>query len=317
MLDLEALEGLAKEAGAQKRRRKLHPVQMLEALMAGRRDEAGYPSGALGHLKLAYGVDVDRSSFYQRLTKEFFRFCRRGGQAGAGDAYRGKSAVKLHAGVSLRTGALIEPKWTSATTADGRAVDLGEACDEVLVLLDRGYSSHDLFGSIEDRGGWYLTRLKANVNPELRAVHRGRDSTVPGDMVAHGTRPDDALGAGWLKLDGIIDVDVALRRKGQGALPARIVGVPRQASTSESEVWWYLTTLPRDTHSAEVVAQLYVLRWQIELLWKQFKSYFCIDKAPILSDHNVTMLMQLATLTYLLTWTLVPRSKSESACPAS
>jgi putative transposase len=341
LLSFEELEEEARSCGALRRKvKKLHPVRMLEAMLSTRGQREGHLSNALCYLEAHYGVQVNRSSFYQRLTEGYARFVRtvaervlqmrvadshpelRGRLEAFADIWaydsttvrlrqalartfssggvHAKAGVKLHAGVSIRSGAVVRPKLTEEKQHDGKAIDLGEHCEDVLVLLDRGYSAHRLFASIEENGGLYLTRLKTSANPRITAVHQGG----PRAEHACGKTLDQALEDGDLAIDGqVVDLEVALTLKGkghEGTLTARVVGVPRTDAEGNPQTWWYLTNLPASDYEPELIAKLYVLRWQIELLWKQLKSNFCMDDIHVLNEHNVRMLIDLCILGYLL-----------------
>jgi IS4 transposase len=207
-----------------------------------------------------------------------------------------RAGAKLHAAHSLRTNAIIRPKITAQKKADEIAIDLGCELDDILVLLDRGYSAHGLFASIEDEGGSYLTRLKTSSNPSVTRVHRGRIKGVK----ATGMTLDQALEAKLLPMERIIDIDVDLRLRKNGTLPARVVGIPVVDEDGEEKVWWYLTNLSRKEYPPEMLRDLYRLRWQVELLWKNLKSRFRLDDVEAHTEHNVRLIMESAILAHFL-----------------
>ena len=76
-----------------------------------------------------------------------------------------------------------------------------------------------------------------------------------------------------------VTVDVALARKtgcrltwgkGDQAFSARLIA---SWNRSKREYRFLVTNLPRDRYRAKAVDQAYRLRWQIELLFKEWKSY--------------------------------------------
>lgn len=338
LLSFSELEGYARATGALQRERKLHPVEMLEAMLAAQGDPAGRLSGALHYLRWRKGVRVNRSSFYQRLNQSYAAFvkqvCERvleGRLATEQPALRGrlaalrdlwaydattirlrqrlasvfssggsdpKAGVKLHAGVSLRSGTVVRPRVTEERVADVRGIDLGGALDDVLVLLDRGYSSYALLDRIALQGGFFLTRLKDSHNPQVRAIVAAGGGS--GTLGAN-AQLNDTLEQGALGFDGPVDVEVELYTpKTATRRVARVVGVPTERNGS-TETWWFLTNLSRDDYPPDLIAQLYTLRWQIELLWKQLKQSFRLDDIEALTEHNVRMLMDVSVLAYLLT----------------
>lgn len=341
LLSFEELEAEARDAGALRRQvKKLHPVRMLEAMLCTRGQRDGRLSAALWYLEDEYGIKVNRSSFYQRLTEGYSRFVHQVTERvlamqvnrmhpelqGRLEAFRDiwaydsttirlrqalakhfssggsdpKAGIKLHAGIRIRSGVLLNPKVTEERVSDQRAMDLGSCCEDVLILLDRGYSAHAMFASIGQQKGLYLTRLKASANPVITAVREaaGGESAE----AAVGKRLDDAIADGNIVLGtAAIDVDVELALRKGGTMAARVVGLPHQSDQGGHETWWYLTNLPAEDYEPDVLGKLYVLRWQVELLWKQLKSNFRVDEMHVLTEHNARMVMDLCILGYVLT----------------
>jgi hypothetical protein len=335
LLSYEELESEARAQGALMRVRSLHPVQMLEALLATSGQDGGRLADALRYLEFQYGVKVDRSSFYKRLDGTFAAFVHavmervmatrvagehpelRGRLEGLRDLWawdstsvtlrkrlatifatggdEGRAGVKLHAAISLRSSAVIRPVLTAQRVADEKAIDLGADLEDVLVLLDRGYSGHRLFAQIAAGQGWFLTRLKDSTNPAIRAVHRGKRKTAS----PRGMSLDQALESGLLPMDRVVDLDVALSLGAHDSLAARVVGVP-VVEDGETRMWWYLTNLPRKQYEPEIIRDLYRLRWQVELLWKQLKGRFRLDDIEAMTEHNVRLVMESALLAHFL-----------------
>ncbi|MEL6368863.1 MAG: IS4 family transposase [Pseudomonadota bacterium] len=342
LLSFEQLEQEARASGALQRKvKKLHPVRLLEAMLSTRRYRAGHLSAALSYLEMVHGIEVNRSSFYQRLTQGYARFVHQvtgrvlqmqvarshPALQGRLEAFRDiwaydsttirlrqalvkhfssgglqpKAGIKLHSAVRIRSGVLLRPRMTEERVSDHKGIDLGNCCEDVLILLDRGYSAHAMFESIDGNGGLYLTRLKASTNPTVVGVRSATSSENSGDGPI-GKSLDKALDDADLVLDqGPIDVDVLLTLRCGGTLPARVVGLPSCNAEGKNEIWWYLTNLPAELYEDEVVGQFYVLRWQVELLWKQLKSNFSLDKIPVVKEYNVQMLLDLSILGYVLT----------------
>lgn len=337
LLSFEELESEARASGALVRVRKLHPVQMLEAMLASSSNSGGRLADALRYLEFQHGVVVDRSSFYKRLDATFAQFVHDvmtrvmqsraieehpeldGVLSGLADIWAydstsvtlrralaevfavgadsDRAGAKMHAGFSLRSNAVIRPVISPRKTSDERGIDLGRDLEDVLVILDRGYSRHRLFGDIEANGGFYLTRLKTSTNPRIERVHNnGAAVRQDGENMTL----DEALDAEVLVMTGIIDVDVALSLGKPATLASRVVGVPVVEEDGSEKTWWYLTNLPRGSYPPEMIRELYRLRWQVELLWKTLKGRFRLDDVKALTDHNVRLIMESAVLAYFL-----------------
>ena len=68
---------------------------------------------------------------------------------------------------------------------------------------------------------------------------------------------------------GLIDFDVVWG-KGEQAFAARLIA---SWNRSRRQYRFLVTNLPRNRYSARALGQVYRLRWQIELLFKEWKSY--------------------------------------------
>lgn len=335
LLCFEDLELIARETNALSRVRKLHPIMMLEAMLATAGRGSGRLADALRYLERERGIKVHRASFYKRLDKDFAEFVHvvmervlasraagehpklRGVLEGFRDLWAydsttvtlrhalakvfskggesGEAGAKLHAAVSLRHHAIVRPRLTEQKVHDAKGIDLGTDFADVLVLLDRGYSGHKLFAAIEDGGGMFVTRLKTSTNPTIASVHRAAMDA----RKAHGLTLDEALEQKLLPMDGVVDLDVDLSLGKNTAFSARVVGLPVQQD-GKAVTWWYLTNLPRARFAPELLRDLYRLRWQIELLWKQLKSRFRLDDVEALTEHNVRVTMEAAVLAHAL-----------------
>lgn len=163
------------------------------------------------------------------------------------------------------------------STSDLDTLRIGPWVKGSILLTDLGFYKHQGFARIEENGGFYLSRLKGNVNPTLlrsHLVHRGRVLELEGrrwsEVVPRLER--EVLDA---------EVEIAFdRRVYRGSrrgdlLRARLVAVWDE---KHREYHTYLTNVPVNRLSAEDVAELYRCRWAIELLFKEAKGSFHLDR---------------------------------------
>jgi IS4 transposase len=148
-----------------------------------------------------------------------------------------------------------------------------------LLLFDLGYFCYGLFERIDQNGGFFLTRCKANANPLIVAVHRqwrGRSIPLAGQDL------QDVLPKLRRK---VLDVEVEVEFKKQpylghrskGRRTFRLIAI-RNDDTMAYHV--YLTNLPPEGLPAEDVRGVYALRWQVELLFKVLKSQERLEQLP-------------------------------------
>ncbi len=194
------------------------------------------------------------------------------------------AAVKLQVRVDLRTGRLEGPQLQ-----DGRASDHAPALPTSLVpgslrLADLGYGSLEDLQTLDHQGVFWLSRLQA-----ATAVYD-----------AQGQRRDVVT---WLEAHGGDSVEVPIRLGATHQLPARLlaVRVPQEVADQRRRrlraearrkgktvsatrlalaAWTILVTnVPPDRLSIQEALVLARTRWQIELLFKLWKSQGRVDES--------------------------------------
>jgi Transposase DDE domain len=194
------------------------------------------------------------------------------------------AAVKLQVRVDLRTGRLEGPQLQ-----DGRASDHAPALPTSLVpgslrLADLGYWSLEDLQTLDHQGVFWLSRLQA-----ATAVYD-----------AQGQRRDVVT---WLETHGGDSVEMPIRLGATHQLPARLlaVRVPQEVADQRRRrlraearrkgktvsatrlalaAWTILVTnVPPDRLSIQEALVLARTRWQIELLFKLWKSQGRVDES--------------------------------------
>ena len=168
-----------------------------------------------------------------------------------------------------------------------------------LLLFDLGYYSHRLFAKVSENGGFFLSRLKANADPVFvrsLKVHRGRAVDLEGKSLSE-ILP---------RLErGVLDAEVEIgfqrrtyRGKARGdTFTGRLVGV---WDAEHSEYHLYVTNVGPEALTAEESAELYSLRWQIELTFKELKSYYALDQITTTKAEVVEALLWASLLTLIV-----------------
>jgi putative transposase len=175
-----------------------------------------------------------------------------------------KAALKAHTVLSVSGAGKTSVKVTSERVHDGPVFQVGPWVRDHLLLFDLGYFRYQLFACITRNGGYFLTRLKANANPTITAlhrVHRGRAVPVVGERLRD---------VGGRLLREVLDVEVDVRFKRRvyagrvryDVQSLRVVGI-RDSRTGEHH--FYITNVPVEKLAAEDIRATYALRWQIEI----------------------------------------------------
>src|SRR5271170_4988731 len=175
------------------------------------------------------------------------------------------AGVELHAHMSLLSGNV--QQVTLAPDKDAERQFLPPAASlprHSLSLRDRGYVDISYFEKLAEREAYLICRSPLAINPTIVEVLSGLPKKFGKRWV--GKRLQDLR---QKKLRRDLDLLVSWPRKGGKTFELRLC----IRYVAEKKSWtWLLTNLPR-TFSADSVGQLYRLRWQIELLFKDWKSY--------------------------------------------
>jgi hypothetical protein len=144
---------------------------------------------------------------------------------------------------------------------------------DCLLLADRGYPSVAYFEAVRAQGGFFIVRLTRSYDPWVCAAW------VEGQRTAVPTR---------LRLSRFLarhrgrrlDLDVEFAH-GPRVVGFRVVVLPGRESTMTR----LCTNLSRTPFAVDVVARLYRFRWQIELCFKEWKSYANLHQFDTANPH--------------------------------
>jgi hypothetical protein len=154
-----------------------------------------------------------------------------------------------------------------------------------LLLFDKGFVAYDRLRQIDDAALLYLCPMRLNGNALVvrtrrapkyvrRVLGRHPDGVWLRDLLPAKRR----IGRAW-------DVDVLVWPKSAGARPVatRLVIVPGPKRAQRP----YLTNLAASRWPPRIVAELYRLRWQIELVFKELKQHLNLENLPTKDRHAV------------------------------
>ncbi|MFI5298294.1 MAG: IS4 family transposase [Polyangiales bacterium] len=191
-------------------------------------------------------------------------------------AYAGTSQpaeLKLHAVYSVRAGGVVSATKTAGSVHDSDGFWPTQWVRDALYIWDLGYVSHERFVDAATAGAHVLQRLKSTQNPVVLASYgpTGTRHDVHHDG-AH-VRLEMACQLGLLPRARILDLDVEITDDQHRTVVARVVCVP-----FGGEDRYYLTTLPRAIFSPHDVAEMYRIRWEIELFFRNWKGALRLDQ---------------------------------------
>jgi putative transposase len=196
------------------------------------------------------------------------------------------AALKVHKVLSVGCGAPVHYHFSPAREHDSRHLTIDESWRGCGLLADLAYASLDRLRACEAHGVRFVIRLKDNWKPKVDYIARGQviQTFFPG------TDLDALLAEETLLLDGqVIDADVHVG-KGSHALPLRLVGVQ-----TPKGYCFFLTNLPPRIGPRQV-ADLYRVRWEVELSIKLDKSVHRLDQVDAERPCSLKTLLHAALI---------------------
>jgi hypothetical protein len=198
-----------------------------------------------------------------------------------------KGGAKAHIVMSVAEAVPCLARITEAATGDasrmGMALSLPKGS---FVAMDKAYSSHGMFERFSQRGIFYVTRLKDNVDYKaIRLFHEDGGKMEPESVIR----------------DECVSVSLPESKKRHVCRRIAYLGIVKDRNGKEREKLFVFVTnnlrLP-----ALTVAQIYRNRWQIELLFKRLKhnfplKYFYGDSANAVKNQIWAALIACLLLT--------------------
>jgi len=186
------------------------------------------------------------------------------------DTYPGRftttnpAAVELHVNLDLLSEVMNAVVLTPDTSAEAQFLPEVDALAGGLLLGDRGYFGKDYLHRLDRAGGHFIVRGTASMDPFVlhavgpggREIKRFRNKRLKD--VAH-----------LLSRYEFVDMQVRYGTTEQ-AFASRLLA---HWNTRDDVPRYLVTNLDPDTFSAEQISDAYRLRWQVELLFKEWKSH--------------------------------------------
>jgi Transposase DDE domain len=187
------------------------------------------------------------------------------------------AAVELHTTLDLLCDAPTTVVLTPDTANEQAFLPEPTSLRDSLLLADRGYIDLHYMQRVQDEGGFFLLRAKAGMNPQVVEAFCEDGKRLP----SWRHKPLKTLHAKLPKRQRV-ELGVQWQIDGRPLCLRLIISWnPRTKSFC-----YFLTNLPPRQYSLEVICRAYKWRWQVELLFKEWKSYanlhaFDTEKAAI------------------------------------
>jgi Transposase DDE domain len=174
------------------------------------------------------------------------------------------AAVELHATMDLLCDAPTTVVLTPDTTNEQAFLPEPATLKDSLLLADRGYLDLGYLRRVQDEHGFFLIRAKAGMNPQVVEAFR-EDGTR---LRSLRNKPLQAIHAKLPKRQRV-ELSVRWQVDGQPLCLRLIVSW----NGYHKAFCYLLTNLPAPRYTLEMICRAYKWRWQVELLFKEWKSY--------------------------------------------
>lgn len=174
-----------------------------------------------------------------------------------------RAAIEVHTFLSVFHDQILRVHVAADKEAEAQFLPPPGALRDKLLLADRGYESLDYWERVDRRGGFFIVRGKKTLNPHLVRV-RGAGRSL---RRFEGQRLHDVLPRLPRRC---LDLLVEFRAFRDRPLRLRMVllWVP-----TRRHFLVLVTNITRSRMAARQVLGVYRLRWQVELVFKEWKSY--------------------------------------------
>jgi len=201
------------------------------------------------------------------------------------------AAVELHVTMSVFTNSVMAITMAPDKESERAFSPLPDDIKGCLLLEDRGYEGKSHFRKLHDAGAYFIIRGKKSIRPTIV-----RAQTLAGRRIRR--LEGEAFHPGMVGATSL-DLDIAW---GTGATQwrGRLIALCSGGRRNKARIVLLHTNLSRRDFSAKEVGVLYRLRWQIELLFKEWKSHACLHKfetsKPAIAEGLIWMSLLAATL---------------------
>lgn len=240
---------------------------------------------------------------------------------GKGGGRSSKAAVRIQYEFDVKSNRIFDIDLQSATHRD--VVDAETKAGDVqrgdLIIRDLGYYSDKVIASYMQQGAYFISKLSHGVS-----VRTERDAESKVDF---GELYRTLQETGQTHVD--MEVFIGKKRR-----PARLVAVLMPEEVYEKRIRQrnkenrsagyktsdelknrahfnlFVTNIPADECSHETVCKLYRIRWQIELVFKVWKSVMRIDQLRKLKRERMLTTLYGKLLWILLNWKIVAECRN-------
>jgi hypothetical protein len=214
------------------------------------------------------------------------------------------AAIKLHAAFRFFR-SIPEVLALTAENINDKSVNFLLPKDQkTLYVFDLGYWKYALLDEIIQRTQHFICRLQKKCNPLIQEVYRGDPAWI-------GKRFFEVC------LDGFTQIDLRVNVSSTGPSNPKMKHDVRLVGEIVECCWrFYLTSiLDHQLYPVDLIAQIYALRWQIELFFRNLKCVLRMQNLIALTENGVRIQIYAALIDYVLTHILMLKAAAQTQIP--
>jgi IS4 transposase len=185
-------------------------------------------------------------------------------------------------------------------TAEIKTLKIGPWIKDRILLVDLGFYKTQLFTRVMENGGYFVSRIRKNMNPVVVSIEEGVPKTKREGFIGK-TVNECIEQLSGKDVDAIVKIAFKRRaykgKQKNDEMKVRLVAVYNE---EEEKHHIYITNIQKDVLNAKDIAKLYGARWDIELLFKELKSKYALDVLETKNVQVIEALIWTAMLTLIV-----------------
>ena len=188
----------------------------------------------------------------------------------------------------------------SEKTAEIKTLKIGPWVKDRILLVDLGFYKNQMFARVAENGGYFVSRIKKNMDPIVVSVEEGLPKTIS-KKFAGKTVSECIEQLSGKNLDAVVKIKFKRRaykgKQKQDEMNVRLVAIYNE---KDKKYHIYITNIQKDILNTKDIATLYGARWDIELLFKELKSKYSLDALDTKNEQVIEALIWTAMLTLIV-----------------
>lgn len=176
--------------------------------------------------------------------------------------HKGPAAVELHVSLDWLSESVSRVALTPDTFAERAELPEAASLRGALLLADRGYFDIKYLKSLLDNEAHFVIRGYVSMNPTVLRAYDEAGRVLRG----YTEQPLQSVRKPKRKM---LDLDVLWMHRGEPVCVRVVVSW----NAKKKQYRYLVTNLSRERYSVVQITHAYRLRWQVELLFKEWKSY--------------------------------------------